>query len=82
MEEDSRLLRNNSLVLLFEMMVTLESENIMRQKVQVPQCRLAADFGELLQEPLLSDCSLWVDGQEIQAHKAILAGNMLTCGQI
>ncbi|UYV64800.1 SPOP, partial [Cordylochernes scorpioides] len=43
------------------------------QKFIIPKCRLYQDLEHLLENKLFSDVTLCVDGQEIKAHKNILA---------
>ena len=44
--------------------------------VKVPDCKLSEDLGTLFERSSFSDVTLCVGGQEFQAHKAILAGEM------
>ncbi len=55
--------------------VNISGQNTMNM-VKVPDCRLADELGGLWEHSRFTDCSLCVAGQEFQAHKAILAGNV------
>ncbi|GAA6070777.1 speckle-type POZ protein-like isoform X1 [Tachysurus ichikawai] len=57
--------------------VNISGQNTMNM-VKVPDCRLADELGGLWEHSRFTDCSLCVAGQEFQAHKAILAGEICT----
>lgn len=63
------------------MSVVADSVNISGQsntiQFKVPECRLSDDLGMLFENQKFSDVTLSVGGREFQAHKAILAGNIL-----
>ena len=42
-------------------------------KIQVPECNLKTDLGELLKNSSMCDVIFEIDGFEIHAHKAILS---------
>jgi hypothetical protein len=44
---------------------------------KVPECKLSEDLGNLFDNEKFSDVTLSVGGREFQAHKAILAGELL-----
>ncbi|XP_054581093.1 speckle-type POZ protein-like [Eptesicus fuscus] len=52
--------------------VTISGQNA-RKMVKVPECQLADELGGLWENSWLIDCCFCVAGQEVQAHKAILA---------
>ena len=43
-------------------------------QLKVPECRLATDFENLLNDSDFTDCVFSVGGTEFKAHKAIVAG--------
>lgn len=43
--------------------------------MNVPECQLAEELGGLCESFQFTDCCLYVAGQELQAHKAILAAH-------
>lgn len=45
---------------------------------KVPECKLSEDLGNLFDNEKFSDVTLSVGGREFQAHKAILAGKIMT----
>jgi speckle-type POZ protein len=61
--------------------VVADSVNISGQsniiQFKVPECKLSEDLGNLFDNEKFSDVTLSVGGREFQAHKAILAGNLL-----
>lgn len=44
---------------------------------KVPECKLSEDLGNLFDNEKFSDVTLSVGGREFQAHKAILAGELI-----
>ena len=48
--------------------------------VKVPECRLSDDLGNLFDRSGFSDVTLCVGGREFQAHKAVLAGEVVKDG--
>ncbi|XP_028818618.1 speckle-type POZ protein-like [Denticeps clupeoides] len=73
MAVEAGILQDDTLTLTCEIYVLGCPENTQIQQVKVPDCSMADELGDLWDQSLLSDCSLVVGGQEIQAHKAILA---------
>ncbi|KAK7796393.1 hypothetical protein U0070_011754 [Myodes glareolus] len=71
------LLPDDKLTLCCEVSVVQDCISISEQNTQpgidIPRCTLVDDLGELWENSSFTDCCLVVDGQEFQAHKAILA---------
>lgn len=79
MDEARGLLPENKLILFYEMNVVqgcvyISGQNT-RKAVNVPECQLAEELGGLCESFQFTDCCLYVAGQELQAHKAILAAH-------
>ena len=66
----------------FQVSVVGETINVSGQSnctpVKVPECKLSDDLGNLFDRSAFSDVTLSVQGREFQAHKAILAGKLIT----
>jgi len=77
MEEANGLLQEDKLTLFCEVSVVQDSVNFSGQssctKIQVPECNLKTDLGELLKNSSMCDVIFEIDGFEIHAHKAILS---------
>jgi len=77
MDESNGLLPEDKLTLFCEVSVVQESVNISGQsnmmQLKVPECRLATDFENLLNDSDFTDCVFSVGGTEFKAHKAIVA---------
>lgn len=75
MEEANGLLQEDKLTLFCE--VSVVQVNFSGQssctKIQVPECNLKTDLGELLKNSSMCDVIFEIDGFEIHAHKAILS---------
>ncbi|XP_054580812.1 speckle-type POZ protein-like [Eptesicus fuscus] len=77
LDEDYRFLPDDKLTLFCEVSVGQDSITISGQNpkkmVKVPECQLANELGGLWENSWFTDCCFCVAGQEVQAHKAILA---------
>ncbi|KAK1336210.1 hypothetical protein QTO34_004014 [Cnephaeus nilssonii] len=77
LDEAYRFLPDDKLTLFCEVSVVQDSVTISgqnaRKKVKVPECQLADELGGLWENSWFTDCCFCVAGQEVQAHKAILA---------
>ncbi|XP_054581104.1 speckle-type POZ protein-like [Eptesicus fuscus] len=77
LDEDYRFLPDDKLTLFCEVNVVQDSVTISgqntRKMVKVPECQLADELGGLWENSWFTDCCFCVAGQEVQAHKAILA---------
>lgn len=82
LDEANGLLPEDKLTIFCEVSVVADSINISGQsnvmQFKVPECRLSDDLGALFDNERFSDVTLAVGGREFQAHKAILAGKLLT----
>lgn len=67
---------------MLQVSVVADSVNISGQsntiQFKVPECRLPDDLGLLFENQKFSDVTLTVCGREFQAHKAILAGKLIS----
>lgn len=81
LDEANGLLPEDKLTIFCEVSVVADSVNISGQsnivQFKVPECKLSEDLGNLFDNERFSDVTLAVNGREFQAHKAILAGELL-----
>jgi len=77
MDETNGLLPEDKLTLFCEVSVVQDSVNISGQsnnvQLKVPECKLSEDFSSLLRQEEFTDITFIVDGQQFNAHKAIVA---------
>lgn len=73
LEHANRFLPNDKLIIHCEVSAFLDTPPSGSVAVNVPECRLSQDLGDLLQSRRCCDVVLSAAGQEVHAHKIILA---------
>ncbi|XP_028811057.1 speckle-type POZ protein-like [Denticeps clupeoides] len=73
MDKEAGILLDDALTVTCEIQVLCRSKNTQHPQVKMPEYSMADELGDLWDQSLFPDCSLFVAGQEFQAHKAILA---------
>ncbi|GAU98840.1 hypothetical protein RvY_09930 [Ramazzottius varieornatus] len=77
MDEANGLLPDDKLTLFCEVSVISDSQNVSGQnsatQFKIPDCRLAEDYGQLLESGQFADVILTTANRELKAHKSILA---------